>query len=124
MKHFTGGCLCGKVTYRVDGDLRPVIACHCLQCRKTSGHYVAATQAPTENLHIEGEVSWYQSSETARRGFCSTCGSSLFWQPSGRSYTSIGAGTLDGETGLHTESQIHTESKGDYYDLPDVPVGD
>ncbi|MDQ7071565.1 MAG: hypothetical protein Q9M48_12655 [Rhodobacterales bacterium] len=38
-----GGCNCGRVTYRVRGPLRPVIACHCSQCRKASGYFVAAT---------------------------------------------------------------------------------
>ena len=119
--HFTGSCLCGQVSYQVHGPLRPVIACHCNQCRKTSGHHVAATSTPTDKLAIEGIVSWYQSSDYARRGFCSTCGGNLFWQPGDRSRTAIFAGTLDGPTGLYMTSQIHGESKGDYYSLPDVP---
>lgn len=120
-----GSCLCGAVTYRVDSALRPVIGCHCGQCRKTSGHYVAATAAEDEALTIsdpEGALRWYQSSEAARRGFCSRCGSSLFWKHDGRSYTAIMAGTLDGDTGLRTEAHIYTDDKGDYYPLdPDVP---
>ncbi|MGO1081292.1 GFA family protein [Inquilinus sp. CA228] len=39
----TGGCLCGAVRYRVTGPLRPVVACHCSQCRRTSGHVAAFT---------------------------------------------------------------------------------
>jgi hypothetical protein len=41
----SGGCLCEGVRYTLTGDLRPIIACHCQQCQKTSGHYVAATAA-------------------------------------------------------------------------------
>lgn len=123
MKMFKGSCLCQNVTYQVDGDLRPVIACHCNQCRKTSGHYVAATQTPTANLTMSGRVTWYQSSENARRGFCGVCGSQLFWQPGDRSVTSIFAGTLDGKTDLTIGSQIHVNSKGDYYDLPKTQAG-
>ncbi|QYX57927.1 GFA family protein [Roseovarius sp. SCSIO 43702] len=119
-----GSCLCGQVTYRVDGPLREVVACHCTQCRKTSGHYVAATSAAADDLAISGEVTWYRASTTARRGFCATCGSSLFWAPDGEARFSIFAGTLDGATGLRMTSQICTRNKGDYYDLPDVPVGD
>ncbi len=44
MMTHTGSCLCGAVTYEVRGDLRPSVACHCSQCRKTSGHYWSATQ--------------------------------------------------------------------------------
>ena len=65
-----GSCLCGAVTYRVNGALRPVVACHCIQCRKTSGHYVAATSARREAIEITGEVTWFRSSESALRGFC------------------------------------------------------
>ncbi|MCT4655078.1 MAG: GFA family protein [Cohaesibacter sp.] len=122
MSNHKGSCLCGAIRYEVEGDLRPVMACHCTQCRKTSGHYVAATQCSTKALTIHGTVRWYHSSEQARRGFCPTCGSPLFWQPGDRSVTSIFAGSLDGDTGLRLESQIHSETKGDYYDLPAIPV--
>jgi hypothetical protein len=46
----SGGCLCGGVRYAVNAPLRGVIACHCGQCRRTSGHYAAMTNAPTEHL--------------------------------------------------------------------------
>lgn len=121
----TGSCLCRGVRYSVAGPLRQVVACHCVQCRKTSGHYVAATQSAAEDLTIEGEtLQWFRSSEHAERGFCSVCGSNLFWRRIDNPYVSIFAGTLDGPTGLHIESQLYPESKGDYYDLPDVPERD
>lgn len=118
-----GGCLCGGVTYELSGPLRPVVACHCIQCRKTSGHYVAATQVPEERASIRGDtLNWFRSSERAERGFCSVCGSNLFWREIGSGRISVMAGGLDGPTGLRIESQLYTEFAGDYYDLPDVPV--
>jgi hypothetical protein len=118
-----GGCLCGGITYTVAGDLRPVVACHCTQCRKTSGHYVAATQAAASDVTITGEtLRWFASSDIAERGFCSTCGSNLFWRRYGDDKVSIWAGTIDGPTGLKMESQLYAEDAGDYYDLPNVPV--
>lgn len=118
----TGGCLCGAVRYRVRGPLRPVVACHCTQCRKSSGHYVAATQAAAADMAIAGgTLRWFRSSEVAERGFCGACGSNLFWRRVGDPRISIMAGTLDGATGLRMESQIHAEAAGDYYALPDVP---
>lgn len=113
-----GSCLCGAVRYRVYAPMRPVVACHCRQCRKTSGHFVAATSAPRDLVAIEGTVSWYHASETARRGFCATCGSSLFWDGPGRNL-SIHAGTLDGPTGLRLAGHIYCADKGDYYDIAD-----
>lgn len=114
----TGACLCGAVTYRVTGALRPVIACHCSQCRKTSGHFVAATSAPRQSVAVKGEVRWYRSSETAQRGFCPVCGSSLFWEGPG-THLSIHAGTLDAPTGLALKGHIFCADKGDYYEIAD-----
>ncbi len=117
-KTYTGGCLCGAITYRVDGALRPVINCHCTQCRKTSGHHVAATSAPRGAVHIDGDVRWYQSSAQARRGFCPTCGGNLFWDGPGDNL-SILAGTLDDAQGIHTAGHIFVADKGAYYEITD-----
>ncbi|CAN5776656.1 GFA family protein [soil metagenome] len=115
----TGGCLCGAVRYRIDGPLRPVVACHCTQCRRTSGHHVAATAAPREAVAVEGTVSWFASSLGVRRGFCAVCGSNLFWDDSARPHLSIWAGSLDGPTGLRLTHHIFVAEKGDYYDIAD-----
>jgi hypothetical protein len=122
----SGSCLCGNITYEIQGQLRPVIACHCSQCRKASGHHVAATRCRTENLTVSGDtLVWYKSSDIAERGFCRTCGSNLFWRRFGSENTSIFAGALDNPTDLKMVGQIYTTDKGDYYDLPDVPdMGD
>ena len=116
-----GSCLCGAVVFTSDAALRPVIACHCTQCRKTSGHFWAATSVPRDSLRLvrdEG-LAWFQSSAEARRGFCKTCGSSLFWEPTGGDTISIGAGAIDGETGVSVECHWYVADKGDYYDLTD-----
>lgn len=113
----TGQCLCGAVRFTVDGPLRPVVACHCAQCRRSTGNYVAATSALRDHVHIDGEVNWFQSSETARRGFCGTCGSQLFWDGPGVNL-SIMAGALDGPTGLQLAGHIYCKDRGDWYGLP------
>jgi hypothetical protein len=120
-----GSCLCGAVTYELRGPLRPMIVCHCIQCRKMSGHFTAATQSLASDVEITGEaLKWYRSSDIAERGFCGTCGSTLFWRRFDNPRISIYAGTLDGTTGLQASAQIHADMKGDYYDLPDLPVID
>lgn len=115
-----GCCLCGAVQFQVEPPLRDVIACHCSQCRKTSGHFWAATSVPHERFRLikdEG-LRWFQSSDIARRGFCNQCGSSLFWQPEGEARISIAAGALEGPTGLRTIEHWCLEDKGDYYPTP------
>ncbi|MBO6604307.1 MAG: GFA family protein [Roseicyclus sp.] len=114
----TGSCLCGAVRYVVSSPLRPVTACHCGQCRKSSGHHVAATSAPREHVEIEGRVTWYASSDIARRGFCGICGSNLFWDGPG-SHLSIFAGTLDGDPGIRLAGHIFCADKGAYYEITD-----
>jgi hypothetical protein len=114
-----GACLCGSVRFEIHGPLRDSLACHCSQCRKTSGHYWSATQCRLEDLHWvqDAGLTWFRSSERARRGFCRHCGSSLFWQLDGHGFISIGTGTLDGPTGLSTLGHIYVKDKSDYVDI-------
>ena len=67
-------------------------------------------------------LTWYRSSEIAERGFCNVCGSNLFWRRIGGDKTSIWAGTINAPTDLTMDRQIHADQKGDYYDLPNVPI--
>ena len=113
----TGRCLCGAVSYEATGALRDVVVCHCRMCRKAHGHIGAYTASARDALRlVEARgLKWYRSSAQARRGFCSECGATLFWDGDGRDTMSIAAGTLDEPTGLATALQIHVASAGDYY---------
>jgi len=123
----SGSCLCGAVRFEVAGDLPPPDACHCTQCRKSSGHYFVSTDVPRSAVTIHGveNVSWYRSSEKVRRGFCKTCGASLFWDPIERDWTGIAMGAFDQSTNTHIHVHVHVGSKGDYYEITDgVPRHD
>jgi hypothetical protein len=118
----TGRCLCGAVRYEVDGPLRDVSVCHCVECRRWHGNPGAYTAAPREAVRLAGDdrLRWIDSPESdadARRGFCGDCGSSLFWDAPDRGTISIAAGTLDQPTGLRTVEHIYTASASDYYEL-------
>lgn len=116
-----GGCLCGAVRFEVTGPLRPVVYCHCGQCKKTSGNFVAATDCAMEDLVLKAanRLRWYASSDVAERGFCSDCGSNLFWRPKDGSHMSIFAGTIDGPTGLRAKAHIFIESASDFLTIAD-----
>jgi hypothetical protein len=116
-----GSCLCGAVNFEVSGNLPEPSACHCTQCRKHSGHFEASTDVPRSALKIKGseKVTWYHSSEKVRRGFCSTCGSSLFWDPVQQDWTAIAMGAFDEPTNTRLKLHIYTDDKGDYYDISD-----
>ncbi len=98
----TGGCLCGALRYRAKGPLRDILHCHCEYCRRITGNFVAASGCATEDLEIEDDstLRWYDV-EFARYGFCTNCGSHVFWQGAEhRERTSLQAGTLDDASGL------------------------
>lgn len=116
-----GGCLCGGVRFRTEGKLREVVACHCSQCRRQTGLYYAATDVSLQHLQLleEGTLSWYRASDTARRGFCSRCGSALFWQANDSTQISIMAGAFDQPSGLAMGCHIYCDDKADFYNLPE-----
>ena len=116
-----GSCECQGVVFELIGELRDVVFCHCSQCRKTSGHYWAATQVSKGNLNLikATSLSWYDSSDKARRGFCSVCGSSMFYERRGIDKISVSAGSLEIPTSLDRMRHIYVTSKGDYYDISD-----
>ena len=120
-----GSCLCGAVTFEVEGDLPGPDACHCRQCRKHSGHVFASTDVPRSAVTIRGEdkVGWFQSSEEARRGFCSICGSTLFWDPLFKDWIGIAMGAFDTPTNTRLAIHIYAAEKGGYYEIADdVPI--
>ncbi|MGV2129201.1 GFA family protein [Agrobacterium vitis] len=116
-----GSCLCGAVRFQVNGDLPPPDACHCSKCRKHSGHYFASTDVPKDKIEIDGSetISWYQSSEKVRRGFCSVCGTSLFFDPPARDWIAVAMGAFNGPTQTRLKMHIFVADKGDYYDIAD-----
>jgi hypothetical protein len=119
----TGGCLCGGVRYQVRGPLGDAGACHCSQCRRTSGNFVVGTHVRNADFSLiaADTLTWYRSSEGAERGFCSRCGGNLFWRhiTPGTDQTVIAAGSIDPPTHIRLKRHIFVAGKSDYYDLTD-----
>src|ERR1700722_6851207 len=117
----TGSCLCGAVRYLVRGALRDVLICHCQLCQRMNTHVGAYAACAVSDLELLSArtLRWYRSSPKARRGFCSKCGSALFWEPTPPTHISISAGSLNRPTGLRIKEHILLDQKGDYDDVPD-----
>ena len=117
----TGRCLCGAISFEVLGDLKAPDGCHCTMCRRQSGHYWVSTDVARADLALHGDdkLTWYASSDRVRRGFCSQCGSALFWDPVGRDRIAIAMGAFDKPTGTHMDKHIFVADKGDYYEITD-----
>lgn len=114
----TGSCLCGAVKFTA-AALGGVTACHCTQCRKQTGNYWSSMHVNEADFALTEQrgLKWYRSSPTAQRGFCSECGSSLFWKADGKNTISVTAGTIDGKTDSKLEGHIFCDDAGDYYEI-------
>jgi hypothetical protein len=115
-----GRCLCGAITFTIRAPFRPIIVCHCRQCARWTGHAVYATAVAPERFELKTgsrELSWFRASESAKRGFCKACGSSLFWKPDSGTHISILAGTLDPPIGLAVATHVHCANRSDYFDI-------
>ena len=112
----TGSCLCGAVSFTITGSMRDVHYCHCAMCQRVLSHTAAYTACEPSKLVVADrrKLKWYKSSPIARRGFCSSCGSQLFWEPAHGKHISVSAGSLDQPTGLHPGQHIFTEQIADY----------
>lgn len=114
-----GSCNCGAITFAITGDTWGVSNCHCGQCRKQSGNVWASAVVKQTDIAIQGSPNWYESSTDAKRGFCPTCGSFLFWKHDAEASMSFSLGAVDGPTGLAIEKHIFVADKGDYYTIAD-----
>ena len=120
-KSFTASCLCKGVYFSINGKLRPVINCHCIQCTKTHGNFAAYTSLLDKNIIFKSKktLKWFNSSNKAKRGFCKKCGSSIFYKENGSLSVSLSAGLLHNPTNLKTISHIFLQNKRDYYKVTD-----
>lgn len=121
MKKHVGSCMCGSVYFEVSGELRDIVCCHCKECRKQTGHIMAATATKLSSLHLlkTDGLKWYRSSDRARRAFCSNCGSTLFWRRDGADQIAIAAGALHDTTGLKIIAHVFCIERGSYYEISD-----
>ena len=113
-----GQCLCGAVRFHLTGAARDVTVCHCSVCRRLHGGAAAYSASPSEAFHIDddADLRWHDV-DGAHYGFCSTCGSRMFWKRDGWSHTSFNAALLVDAPPLMTTHHIWVGSAGAYEDL-------
>ena len=120
----TGGCQCGAVRFRVDGELGEASICHCRMCQKaTGGLFGAYVDAPRHALAwTRGTPERFRSSNKVSRGFCRDCGTPLTFE-CGDEHTSLAIGALDRPGDAPPGRQLASPARVPYVDeLPDLPV--
>lgn len=113
-----GQCLCGDVQFETVAP-HHMDACHCGTCRRwNGGPFIGADIRGEFKLTKSDGLTWYESSEWAKRGFCKTCGASLFYRLNDTpDFWSVAGGALDLPQGLTLGKEIFIDEKPDYYDL-------
>lgn len=120
----TGGCLCGKVRYRVSSDHVEVFLCYCRQCQQAQGAaFVASVPVPAADFQLLSgatNLKAFRASAEKSRYFCSECGSPLYSQVDGNSRLRLRAGSLDVPVKLVIQAHFHTASRADWYPINDA----
>src|ERR1700722_14897287 len=110
-----GSCLCGAVSFEIQGRLHSARYCHCTNCRKFSGTgYAAWGLAETCQIAIAPSVPKVTKFDSGGglRVFCSACGSPLWYEPAGRpQFRGISVSAIDGGAGGGAERHVWMKSK-------------
>jgi hypothetical protein len=111
-----GGCLCGAVNLSTTSIDRHVAACHCNMCRKWGGGALLVVECDSDVSFTGAEnIAIYQSSEWADRGFCSKCGTHLFYKLKQNDRYYIPAGIFNNDAGFVFSHQVFIDEKPEYY---------
>lgn len=124
----TGSCLCGNITYELEGDLLATAVCHCEHCQRQSGGAFSTNLVATvPQLKVKGELKVYEDrgrtgdAVYVLRKFCGDCGSPIvseLMQPEG--VIAVKAGTLDDRSEVMPNVQAWCEDKQPWVDLGDI----
>ncbi len=124
MKKLTGQCLCGAITYEINGPLGPIVNCHCNMCRRWHGA-AFRTRSTVEKKYfswVKGEdnLATFQSSKHVVKTFCRTCGSNLISLYDDKpEHIGLPIGGLDVAPDNKPEAHIFVGSKSPWFEITD-----
>jgi len=117
-----GGCLCGLIRYRTMAPPRWVAACHCADCRRASGAFLAvyAGYIPTDLIYEAETPREFSSSPGVVRSFCPRCGSSLTYRSTRwPDEIHLLTATLDNPASFCPESHVFDRERPEWLQLAD-----
>ena len=115
--HLGGQCMCGAVTFKATAKKPSVVVCHCDMCRRWSAGPFMSLNCQTVEFAGEENIGRIRSSDWAERGFCTKCGSNLFYHLIGSSDYQMAAGLFDDQSKLRMSLQVFSDSRPDFYDF-------
>ncbi len=117
-EHFSssGQCLCNSVSFTANKVEHKIGACHCSMCRAWAGGPFIGMDCGSE-VEFSGEITSYNSSDWAERGFCAKCGTHLFYKLKSDGRYIVPAGLFKETPDLVFDHQIFIDQKPDYYEF-------
>lgn len=124
MKKLTGKCLCGAIAYEINGDLGPIVNCHCSKCRRWHGAVfrTRCTIKTKDFMLMKGEdnLPKYHSSKNVIKTFCKICGSILISMYEDKAdYIGLPIGGVEQDPGSRPIANIFVGSKSPWYEITD-----
>jgi hypothetical protein len=120
----SGGCQCGAVRFRVEGEPGRASICWCRMCQKAfAGPFGALVTVNVAGLAwTRGERSIFQSSDDIQRGFCAACGTPLTFEYSADKID-LSVFAFDDPSAVEPVVQLAVESRPTWMEhLADMPV--
>ena len=116
-----GACLCGAVRFDVEIPEPNFGICHCGMCRRWCGGPFEAAHCRDAQFAKDDGLAWYRSSDWGERGFCSRCGTSLFWRLADktRGMMAVSVEALDENSDLSLLHHIFVDHKPARYEFAD-----
>jgi hypothetical protein len=115
-----GQCLCGAVSITAP-DLDEMAVCHCGTCRRWGGGpFMTVHAGPGVQVQGKDKVKAYRSSDWAERGFCSECGTHLYYHLLPVDDYILSAGLFAESAGFTFKRQIFVDRKPGNYSFADA----
>ena len=112
-----GKCLCGAITFEADEIDTHVHACHCSMCRNWSGGPMLAANVGKISFSGQDKLKIYKSSDWAERGFCSDCGTNLFYKLLEPEMYVMCTGAFEDAEQFSLAGEIYVDEKPDGYNF-------
>lgn len=114
----SSSCICGSVKFTANTINPKFSVCHCDSCRSWGGGPFFAVKCGTD-LKIEGDqhITIFESSSWASRGFCSNCGTHLFYKFKQTGEYNMPLGLFPGLKELEMDIQYFSDKRPECYNF-------